>query len=297
MRQGKTKRRLNQRMRNPTAPEDEEADSRGPQSPDAEQTSFRLADPDLRIELVASEPDVVSPVAIAWDADGRMYVAEMSGYPATEGMGRIRRLEDRDGDGRYEHAVTFCDGMNFPTSVMPYRDGLLVTDAPDILYLEDTDGDGRADVRRVEWTGFGTGSQQLRANSLHWGLDNWIYVANGRCDGDVRRPDTPPDQATSIRARDFRFHPISNAGEAILGQSQFGQAHDAWGNRFLSWNTIPSTARPAGGSRRERISQRQRPRQWSISPSRATRAAFIPSAPGHDSSIRNKPITTTQCAA
>ena len=114
-----------------------------------------------------------------------------------------------------------------------------MTDAPDILYLEDTDGDGRADVRRVEWTGFGTGSQQLRANSLHWGLDNWIYVANGRCDGDVRRPDAPPDQATSIRARDFRFHPISRAGEAILGQSQFGQAHDAWGNRFLSWNTIP----------------------------------------------------------
>ena len=178
-------------------------------------------------------------MAIAWDADGRMYVAEMGGYPATEGMGRIRRLEDSDGDGRYEHAVTFCDGLNFPTSVMPYRAGLLVTDAPDILYLEDTDGDGRADVRRVEWTGFGTGSQQLRANSLHWGLDNWIYVANGRCDGDVRRPDTPPDQATSIRARDFRFHPISGEGEAILGQSQFGQAHDAWGNRFLSWNTIP----------------------------------------------------------
>ena len=75
-------------------PEDEEEDSRGPQSPKAEQNSFRLADPDLRIELVACEPDVESPVAIAWDADGRMYVAEMSGYPATEGMGRIRRLED-----------------------------------------------------------------------------------------------------------------------------------------------------------------------------------------------------------
>ena len=83
------------------------------------------------------------------------------------------------------------------------------------------------------------GSQQLRANSLHWGLDNWIYVANGRCDGEVRRPDTPPERAMSIRARDFRFHPISGQGEAILGQSQFGQVHDAWGNRFLSWNTIP----------------------------------------------------------
>ncbi len=224
---------------NPAAQGDEVGTPRGPQSPAAEQASFQLADPNLQIELVAQEPEVASPVAIAWDADGRMYVAEMTGYPASEGLGRIRRLEDRDGDGRYEHAVTFCDGMNFPTSVMPYRSGLLVTDAPDILYLEDTNGDGRADVRRVEWTGFGTGSQQLRANSLHWGLDNWNYVANGRCDGEVRRPDAPPNQATPIRARDFRFHPISGTAEAIIGQSQFGQAHDAWGQRFLSWNTVP----------------------------------------------------------
>jgi putative membrane-bound dehydrogenase-like protein len=220
-------------------PDDDKLDLRGPQSPEAEQNSFRLADPDLQIELVACEPDVTSPVALAWDADGRMYVAEMGGYPATQRMGRIRRLEDQNGDGRYDLAVTFCDRMNFPTSVMPFGAGLLVTDAPDILYLEDTDGDGRADLRTVEWTGFGTGSQQLRANSLHWGIDNWIYVANGRCDGDVRRPDMPPNRSTSIRARDFRFHPLTRAGEAILGQSQFGQAHDAWGNRFLSWNTIP----------------------------------------------------------
>ena len=215
-------------------------DAPSPRSPVAEQTSFRLADPTLQIELVASEPEIVSPAAIAWDADGRMYVAEMTGYPVTNRRGRIRQLEDRDGDGRYEQAVTFCDDLNFPTSVMPYKAGLLVTDSPDILYLEDTDGDGHADLRRVEWTGFGTkGSQQLRANSLHWGLDNRIYVANGRCDGDVRRPDVPAHKAISIRARDFRFNPLTYQGEAILGQSQFGQAHDAWGNRFLSWNTIP----------------------------------------------------------
>jgi putative membrane-bound dehydrogenase-like protein len=223
----------------PNAKAAEAANSPGAKSPDAERASFKLADRNLQIELVVSEPDVASPVAIAWDADGRMYVAEMGGYPATKKLGRIRRLEDSDGDGKYEHAVTFCDELNFPTSVMPYRDGLLVADAPDILYLKDTDGDGRADLRRVEWTGFGTGSQQLRANALHWGLDNWIYVANGRCDGDVRRPDASPEQAISIRARDFRFHPIRGTAEAILGQSQFGQAHDAWGNRFLSWNTIP----------------------------------------------------------
>jgi putative membrane-bound dehydrogenase-like protein len=230
---------LNGAAPDPAASQQQIPASRGPQSPDAEQRSFQFADPSLQIELVAREPDVASPVAIAWDAEGRMYVAEMIGYPTTEGLGRIRRLEDRDHDGSYEHAVTFYDGLNFPASVMPYRSGVLVTDAPDILYLEDTDGNGHADVRRVEWTGFGTGSQQLRVNSLHWGLDNWIYVANGRCDGEVRRPDEPLDRARPIRVRDFRFHPISGRGEAIVGQSQFGQAHDAWGQRFLSWNTIP----------------------------------------------------------
>ena len=67
---------------------------------------------------------------------------------------------------------------------MPYRGGILTIDSPDLLYLRDTNGDGRADERRVEWTGFFPGSQQLRANALHWGLDNWIYGANGRCDGE-----------------------------------------------------------------------------------------------------------------
>ena len=137
---------------------------------------------------------------------------------------------------------------------MPYRAGVLVTDAPDILYLEDTDGDGRADVRQVEWTGFGTGSQQLRANSLHWGLDNWIYVANGRCDGDVRRPDTPPEQAivdpcprlsisSDFGARRGDSRPITiRPGPRRLGKSFSIVEHD------------PSAARPAGGSRRERLS-------------------------------------------
>ena len=209
-----------------------------PLEPEQERASFALTDPALEVELVAREPDVVSPVSVAWDADGRMFVAEMIGYPQTEGLGRVSRLEDRDGDGHYEQATVFADKLGFPTSVMPYRDGVLVACAPDILFMKDADGDGRADVQEVLFTGFGTGSQQLRANSLHWGLDNWIYGANGRCDGEIRRPGGP-DAVISIRARDFRFNPATRVFEAITGQSQFGQVHDDWGRRFLSWNTIP----------------------------------------------------------
>ncbi len=223
----------------------------GPRSPAESIKAFVLSDPLLHIELVASEPEVTSPVAIAWDEDGRLYVAEMNDYPAAAASGRIRRLEDRDGDGRYEHATVFADGLPFPNGVMPCFGGVLVTAAPNIWFLRDNDSDARADERQVVLTGFAEGNTQLRVNGLYWGLDNEIYAANGRSDGEVRVPslrNAPPP--VSIRRRDVRFNAQKFPGalahllypdrvEAIAGYSQFGLAHDDWGNRFPSWNTIP----------------------------------------------------------
>jgi putative membrane-bound dehydrogenase-like protein len=226
-----------------------EAPGGGPRSPREEQATFKLTDPALAIELIAAEPYVTSPVAIAWDEDGRLYVAEMIDYPTAPTSGRIRRLEDRDGDGRYEQATVFADGLPFPNGVMPCFGGVLATAAPNIWFLRDDDGDGRADLRRLVLTGFGEGNTQLRVNGLYWGLDNWIYAANGRSDGEIRAPADAVDKAVSIRRRDVRFRmrsPGPGGGaasavdvEAIAGCSQFGLAHDDWGNRFPSWNTIP----------------------------------------------------------
>ena len=210
-----------------------------PQTPAQERASFRLADEELTIELVAAEPDVVSPVAIAWDADGRMFVVEMTDYPTGPTAGRIKLLEDRAGDGRFKKVTVFAENLDFPNGVLPWKGGVLVTAAPDIWFLKDTNGDGVANERRVVLTGFGTGNQQLRANGLMWGLDNWIYGANGRSDGEVRLPSAPTEKAVSIRRRDFRFQPGTGKFEAIAGQSQFGLGRDDWGNRFLSWNTQP----------------------------------------------------------
>ena len=159
--------------------------SESPLSPQQEMAAFHFADENLNAELVAAEPDVVAPVAMTWDADGRLFVAEMTDYPSGPVSGRIRMLEDRDGDGRYERATVFADKIAFPNGVMPWNGGILVTAAPDILFFKDTDGDGHADERRVVLTGFAEGNQQLRVNGLYWGLDNWIYGANGRSDGDV----------------------------------------------------------------------------------------------------------------
>lgn len=208
-----------------------------PLLPDEALRTFRLADPELVIEQVAAEPEVSSPVALAWDVRGRLFVAEMGDYPNAASGGRVRRLEDRDRDGRYERSREFASGLPFPNSVLPWRDGVLVTAAPDLLWLRDTDDDGVADQRTVLFTGFGTGNPQLRANGLTWGLDGWIYGANGRSDGEIVRPGR--DGKISLRGRDFRFRPDTGAFETLPGRSQFGLGRDDWGNRFLSWNTIP----------------------------------------------------------
>ena len=210
-----------------------------PLSPEQERATFQLAYPDLTIELVAAEPEVMSPVAVAWDEDGRMYVAEMLDYPTGPPGGKIKRLEGLDDKGRYRKATVFADRLPFPNGVLPWKGGVLVSAAPNIWFLKDTDGDGRADIKERVLTGFGEGNQQLRVNGLYWGLDNWIYGANGRSSGAVHRPVDPPSKAVSISRRDFRFSPPNGAVEAIAGFSQFGLARDDWGRRFPTWNTVP----------------------------------------------------------
>ena len=136
------------------------------------------------MQLVASEPQVKDPVAIDWGLDGKLWVVEMADYPlGIDGKGkpggRIRVLEDRDGDGRYETSTLFADGLTFPNGILVWGDGVLVTAAPEILYLEDSTGDGKADIRRPLFSGFLEGNQQLRVNGLRWGLDNWVHCASG----------------------------------------------------------------------------------------------------------------------
>jgi putative membrane-bound dehydrogenase-like protein len=205
--------------------------------------------PGFRLEPIAVEPVVMDPVAACYDADGRLYVAEMRGYPFPEDSptGHVARLEDRDGDGTYEARTVFLDGLSWPTSVAPYDGGVFVAVAPDILYAKDTDGDGKADVRRVVFTGFGTGNVQALLNGLLWGPDGWIYGVGGGNGGDIRivaRPDAP---AVSVRGRDFRFRPDGSAFEATSGGGQFGHSFDDWGHRFTSNNSnhIRQIALPA----------------------------------------------------
>ncbi|MCU0961178.1 MAG: c-type cytochrome [Pirellulaceae bacterium] len=198
--------------------------------------------PGLRVELMAAEPLVCDPIAIDWGPDGRLWVVEMGDYPtggdgSDNSRGRIRYLQDTDGDGRYDQSQIFLDDLSFPTGVMPWRRGLLITCAPEIFYAEDTDADGRADRREVLYRGFVEGNPQHRVNGLRWGLDGWIYGANGDSGGTITSLKTGAQ--IDIHARDFRIDPESGAIETQTGMAQYGRCRDDWGNWFGGRNLQP----------------------------------------------------------
>jgi len=261
---------------------------KGPLSPEESLKHLVLGDQNLVIEIVAAEPEVIDPVAIQFDEHGRMWVVEMRDYPTgpqhappplggpdAKPLSRIKLLEDKDGDGRYETAHVFADNLLFATGVQPWDGGVIVTHSGEIVYLKDTDGDHKADVREVWFTGFSETNTQLRANHPTFGPDGWIYVANGLRGGNViavkkdwpsrlgtpARPSESKEekdkgsgksaQATgishdpanpvpvSLTGRDFKFDPLTGRYEAISGNGQYGMTFDAWGNRFVCDNRHP----------------------------------------------------------
>lgn len=220
-----------------------------PYSPSETMATMQL-EAGYRVELVASEPDIESPVAMDFDEDGRLFVVEMPGYPLdTKPTGRIKLLEDTDGDGRFETSRVFADGLVLPTGVMRWKRGVLVTAAPDLLYLEDTNGDGRADRREVVITGFAFTNPQHMVNGPLYGLDNWIYLAHEGPTSAVIYQDVFGDRGTALRwpghprrptlaagRRGIRLRPDDGRLEPIAGASQFGHGFDAWGRYFTTEN-------------------------------------------------------------
>jgi putative membrane-bound dehydrogenase-like protein len=225
------------------------AEVASPLSPADAQKQFVLADASLRIELAAAEPEVIDPVAIRFDEDGRMWVAEMRDYPlgppiskensGGEPLSQIRVLEDRDGDGRFETATTFADKLSFVTGLQPWKGGVFVTLAGRVAYMKDTTGDGRADLDETWYEGFAEQNSQLRANHPRLALDNHIYVANGLRGGKVVNRRLPDEPVIDISGMDFRFDPLSGKAEAVSGNGQFGLCFDDWGNRFTCSNRNP----------------------------------------------------------
>ncbi len=256
-----------------------------PKSPAEALKSFHTK-PGFTVDLVASEPLIVDPVAIDFTTDGKLLVLEMRDYPsgmpqsagsarvprAVEAVpastsnlssekslrrdaedstpearaplpipgGRVKILEDKNHNGKFDKATVFLDGLSFPTGLMQWRKGVLICAAPDIFYAEDTNGDGKADVVKKLFTGFATHNFQARVNSLRWGLDNWVYGSGGLFGGKIHSKLTGKD--VECGGRDFRFHPDTGELEPSSGVSQQGRVRDDFGNWFgcdnstLLWN-------------------------------------------------------------
>jgi putative membrane-bound dehydrogenase-like protein len=208
---------------------------------------LKLADPALKVELAAAEPQVCDPVAIAFDEYGRMWVVEMGDYPNGPKPGelplsRVRLLEDRDGDGYFETAHNFRDHLLFATGIQPWRGGVIVTLSGRVVWMKDTDGDGKADVEETWFTGFSEQNPQLRANHPTFALDNRVYIANGLRGGNVfaRKTDwSSRAKPVSISGRDFCFDPLQGVYSAVSGVGQFGTTFDDFGNRFVCSNRNP----------------------------------------------------------
>ena len=200
-----------------------------------------VLEPGLALELVASEPRIESPVAIAFDETETLWVVEMRDYPegpppGSPPRGRVSALRDRDGDGFHEDATVFAEDLLFANGILPWRGGIIVTAAPAILWLADTDGDGRADLRRVLLEGFSTDNSQLLVSDPTLSIDGWVHVTNGLRGGDVRRPGADGGGPLRLGGMDLRFDPDRGAFEAVAGGGQFGLAFDDWGQRFVCDN-------------------------------------------------------------
>src|SRR3984957_13611833 len=205
----------------------------------------------FHVEKFLSEPDVVSPVAMDVDENGRIYVVEDRGYPLSTdtALGRVKMIET-NGDGTPGRVTIFAENLVMPTGVMRWKKGILVTDAPNVWYFEDTKGNGVADVRKLVLTGFAVTNPQHTVNNPVYGLDNWIYLAHegparaiiykkqfGDVGTDIRFSDRLDLAALKEHNRNVRFRPDSHQLESLSGSSQYGQAFDDWGHHFTTNNS------------------------------------------------------------
>lgn len=223
------------------------ASAQKPLEPGEALRTFKVPD-GFRMELVASEPLIASPVAIAYDENGNLYVAEMTDYPTPQGepTGRIRLLRDLDGDGKFDTSAVFAGGLKSPSSIACWKGGIFVTTHGDLWYfkgsISSTNTQDRIELteRRKIFSGFGLGSLEYMQNNLQWGIDNKVYGATGPNGGSIQRIDTPNTAPVSLAGSDFAFDPMTLSIEPVSGMSQWGNAFDDSYNRFVCRNIAPA---------------------------------------------------------
>jgi putative membrane-bound dehydrogenase-like protein len=188
----------------------------------------------LASEPFAAEPEIVKPICISWDDRGRLFVAESVDYPNDkqpdgQGHDRIKICEDTDGDEAADKYTVFAEKLSIPTSMIHVPGGVVVAHAPDVLFLADTDGDDRADVRKVLFSGFHTDDTHAGPSNFRLGFDGWIYATVGYAgfEGEVG------GQRHQFRQNLFRFKPDGSKLEVLTSTS-----NNTWGLGLTETNEI-----------------------------------------------------------
>ncbi len=200
-------------------------------------STFEL-EPGFKIELVASEPLISDPVAMMIDELGRMYVVEMQGMPLDKsGKGKVILLTDTNGDAKMDKSSVFADSLILPSGIMRWKKGVIVTDPPNVYYMEDTNRDGKADIKETMLTGFDTSNLEANVNNPMYGLDNWIYLANLPVVKEMGIHYANDSSGTHLPESSVGFRPEQKKLEALSGKTQFGHTFDAWGNHLMVNNS------------------------------------------------------------
>ncbi len=239
----------------------------GPQRP-ADTLKNLEIHPDFKLTLVAAEPLITKPMNFDWAPDGSMWVAETPEYPNgrrgmrpdyrgkewkdhggidplpgeqdRKGLDKISRLIDTDGDGVMDKKEVFYEGLDLVTGLVFYKDGVIVTQAPDILWLRDTDHDGKADKVEKLYTGLGTGDTHAVINNPRWGWDGWIYATHGYSGGKVKSGDGSKDFG-GIGSGVVRFKPDGSAFEQYSSKGG-----NTWGLEITGDNRVMWTQPTSG---------------------------------------------------
>ena len=212
---------------------------------------------DCRLELFASEPDIAKPIAFAWDERGRLWVAETRDYPhgvQADGMGNdsIKICEDTDGDGKADKFTVFADKLNIPTGLVLVNGGVIVSQPPRFVFLKDTNGDDKADVREVIVDAWGVKDTHAQASNLHQGYDNWLYGCVGYSGFDRM----VNGKKQSFTMGTYRFRADGSAVEFLhqFTNNSWAQSFNSAGDDFggtangapIFFGGIPATVVPEG---------------------------------------------------
>ncbi|MEW6304196.1 MAG: PVC-type heme-binding CxxCH protein [Verrucomicrobiota bacterium] len=238
----------------------------GPTAPEKAAAKLELH-PDFTMSLVAAEPLINKAMSLDWDPQGRLWVAETPEYPGGRrerspnaqaepwkdsgyrvrpptaqrpAIDRISILTDTNGDGRMDQKQIFYEGLELVTSFVFHKDGVIVTQAPDILWLRDTNGDGKADKVEKLYTGLGTRDTHAVINNARWGFDGWIYATHGYSSGVVTSPDGKKNFG-NINSGVVRFKPDGSAFEQYSAKGG-----NTWG-LDISWDNEVFYTQPTSG--------------------------------------------------